>query len=225
PALTMTVSKDGISLFPYYKLKTMKTLSPLLALVLFLTFICESNSQTSAISSSAGQDYIIDKQQDTLKAIFVFPSRDIMPFGDTVWMQQRVIVLKNGNLVEFFPKDLQGFCYKGSYYESILLNKNTTQPATIARKFCKRIVNGAIQIYAFNTIVNDEEGYSRVMVDLYYKNDHRFPETMALDNTVAQLISGCPPLSKKIKQYGFSLENSLAIIRRYNTLLEPKTSH
>lgn len=203
----------------------MTTLYPLFVLAFFLT-ILESNSQTSSTSTS--HDFIIRKQQDTVKVLFIFPTAEATPLGDTVWMQNRIIVVANDETVEFLPEDLQGFCYNGSYYESICLVKDTTtNPWTTVRQFCKRILNGRIQVYASNSVGNDEEGYHRVITDLYYKMEDQFPEarTLIMNNTISKLISDCPPLSHKIKLNGLNSKDRLAFIRKYNSLLEPKTSH
>jgi len=174
------------------------------------------------------KDYIVGKKLDTLEVRFLFPPTAAMPFGDTLWMQDKVVIATNGTPSEFFPDDLHGFCYKGIYHESLWwLEDVTTNPWTIAKKFCKRIVHGAIPVYLCHQVITDEEGYKKVESRQYYKKDDKFVEVMFLNfnRGVSKLVSRDPALSEKVRNGEFKREDFLTIIQQYNNFQEPKTSH
>ena len=175
-----------------------------------------------------GRDYIVGKQGDTLDVRFILPSSDVMPYGDTVWLQDNVVVLKNDKRIELYHDDIHGFCYKGIYRESLWWVKDmNTNPWTIEKKFCRRIIEGAIPVYTCNEVTTDEEGFTKVTAKMYYKKNDRLLDVMFLDfnRGVSKLVSDCPKLSEKVRSGGFEREDFLGIIQEYNNFSAAKTSN
>ncbi|HEY9488938.1 MAG TPA: hypothetical protein VIQ51_11425 [Chryseosolibacter sp.] len=188
-----------------------------------------SENQSTHLASLSDNDYIIDQSQDTVQVRFVLPSSNDMPFGDTVWLQDKIIiVMESNNAIELFPNQLQGFCYGRQYYESLWWVEDlSTTPWTIEKKFCKQIVPGAIPVFSCNEIETDEEGYKRVTANLYYKQDEKYIRAMFLNfnRAVSKLVSGCPGLSQKVRDGKFPRDAFVSIISEYNKTIQPKTSH
>lgn len=174
------------------------------------------------------RDYLVGKQRDTLYVRFLLPSTEVMPYGDTVWLQDKVIVLKDDQSIELYPDDIHGFCYNGIYRESLWWVKDlNTNPWTLEKKFCKRIIGGAIQVYTCNDIITDEEGFKKVTATLYYKKNDRLLEVMFLnfDRGVSKLVSEYEELSEKVRSGGFHRDDFLGIIQEYNNYSAAKTSN
>ena len=186
-------------------------------------------NQYTPLASLSHNDYIIDRSQDTVQVRFVLPSNADMPFGDTVWLQDKIIIVMESNkAIELLPHEIQGFCYGTQYYESLWWVEDlSTTPWTIAKKFCKQIVPGAIPIFSCNEIETDEEGYKRVTANLYYKQDEQYMRAMFLNfnRAVSKLVSGCPGLSQKVRDGKFHRNDFVAIISEYNKIIQPKMSH
>lgn len=174
------------------------------------------------------RDYIVGKQRDTLDVRFILPSSDVMPYGDTVWLQDKVVVLKNDKRIELYPDDIHGFCYKGIYRESLWWVKDmNTNPWTLEKKFCRRIIGGAIQVYTCNDVTTDEEGFKKVTAKMYYKKNDRLLDVMFLNfnRGVSKLVSDDPKLSEKVRSGSFEREDFLGIIQEYNNFSAAKTSN
>lgn len=184
--------------------------------------------QMASISSSFGSNYIVGQTNDTLSVNFIIPSADVMPFGDSVWIQDQIIIANDGRPVELFPDQINGFCFIGSCYESLWWVEDTqTTPWTIARQFCKRIVTGAIPVFTCNEVTTDEEGYKTVRANLYYKQDDQYKPASFLNfnRGVSKLVSRHQDLSQKVKDGMFQRDDFIAIVQEYNKYQQPKTSH
>jgi tetratricopeptide (TPR) repeat protein len=166
-------------------------------------------------------NYIVGKKLDTLNVRFIIPSSTVMPYGDTVWIQDKVIVFKDGDRTELYPDDLHGFFYKGTYWESLWWVKDMkpNSPWTIEKKFCKRIIGGAIPVFTCNEVTTDEEGYKKVTAKMYYRKNDQFLEVMFLsfNRTVSKLVSDHRELSEKVRSGGFKRDDFLGIIKEYNS--------
>lgn len=184
--------------------------------------------QMASISSSFGSNYIVGQTNDTLAVKFIIPSADAMPFGDSVWIQDQIIIANDGRPVELFPDQINGFCFIGNYYESLWWVEDTqTTPWTIARLFCKRIVAGAIPVFTCNEVTTDEEGYKTVRSNLYYKQDDQYKPASFLNfnRGVSKLVSRHQELSQKVRDGMFRRDDFIAIVQEYNKYQQPKTSH
>jgi hypothetical protein len=184
--------------------------------------------QENSISSSFGANYIVGQTNDTLAVKFIIPSADVMPFGDSVWIQDRIIIANDERPVELFPDQINGFCFNGNYYESLWWVEDTqTTPWTIARLFCKRIVAGAIPVFTCNEVTTDEEGYKTVRSNLYYKQDDQYKPASFLNfnRGVSKLVSRHQDLSQKVRDGMFRRDDFIAIVQEYNKYQRPKTSH
>jgi hypothetical protein len=94
----------------------------------------------------------------------------------------------------------------------------TTNPWTIAKKFCRRIASGEIPVYTCNEVVTDDDGYKKVTSMMYYKKNDRFIRVMFLNfnKSVSNLVTGNHKLSEDIRNGRYRREDFLQIVQEYN---------
>ncbi|MEO5600889.1 MAG: hypothetical protein ABIR06_08180 [Cyclobacteriaceae bacterium] len=174
----------------------------------------------SANLQSSEKNYLVDLLADTVQVQFILPATQAMPFGDSVWIQKKVVISqKDDKPLELYPDNLLGFCYNGTYYESLWwIEDITTKPWTIARNFCKRILSGTIPVFTCNEVITDEEGYQKVSSKMYYKKNDQFLEVMFLNfnKSVSKLVSTNQELSEEVRNGSFKREDFLQILKEYN---------
>jgi hypothetical protein len=170
-------------------------------------------------------DYVIGKPNDTIPAHIILPAAADMPFGDSLWLQERLVVRARNTLATLTPDQLLGFCYKGAYYEFVARTDSATS-GSVARKFCRRVLAGVIPVFECLEVVADDEGRKRVESILYYKERSEHKEAVFRDlQGMSRLVSLCPGLFRKIQNGQLTTEDFLRVLRQYNKYLEPKTSH
>lgn len=173
------------------------------------------------------RSYIIGSQKDSLEADFILPSADVMPLGDTLWLQDKIIIADGDQSAELFPDQLSGVYYNGHYYETLWWEQDTlATPRVITRKFCKRILEGAVAVFTCNEVMPDKKGY-RVRAGLYYKQDGQYKPASLFNFqcAISRHKSQHEDLAEKVKSGNFRRDEFLALVQEYIKYLEPKTSH
>lgn len=169
----------------------------------------------------ASKDYVIGLQNDTLFVQFAMPSKEVMPLGDSLWLQDQVFVMKGSDNILLRPGEIQGYSYSGVYRESTTYLEDTkTQPWTYTKKFCKRTLEGAISMYRCYKSVPSFRDPTRLVVDsrMWYKKDGE-PQTVGFLNfkkEVAKLVEDYPELSEKIKAGAYERDDFEKIVHEYN---------
>lgn len=177
-----------------------------------------------SLPSVRGETYIIGKQNDTLKVDFIFPPSYEMPFGDSVWIQDQIIVEGDDKPATIVPEQIQGFCHDGVYYEALWwVDDVTVRPWTVAHKFCKQIVPGAIAVYSCYEVVTDDEGYKKVITSQYYKDDaegYKRVMFLSFKRGVSKLVAGYPELSERVRNGEFTRDDFIPVVQTYNMYKE-----
>lgn len=180
---------------------------------------------TSGSQKASG--YIITNKKDTLHADFIFPSPEMMLSADTSWMLDRIIIADGEQSVELLPHQLSGFTYDRHYYETLSWPEASgTTPGVITRKFCRRILDGAIAVFSCNEVLHDKKG-REVKAALYYKQDEKY-NPARLFNFHCHLSRHILPhreLVQKAKDGNLTGDEFVAAVREYNKYLQPKTSY
>lgn len=174
------------------------------------------------------RDYIVVRHSDTVEVNFLLPPLAAMPFGDSVWLQEKIVITCGDSPLELSPQQVESFCYRGTNYEALSSADETqTTPRTSERKFCKRLLTGAITVLSCNEIITDEAGNRSVISNLYYKQDAQYkPASLFNFNRgLSKRISPPRDLSEDAIGKKFDRNEFLAIVGEYNRYLEPKTSH
>jgi len=187
--------------------------------------------QTMAIDPIAGsgfRDYIVLTPGDTMDVRFVMPSHDSMPFGDSVWMEDQIIVLKDNKRVEIYPQEIHGYSYKGVYKESLRWVKDmNTSPWTYENKFCRRLVSGAIPVYKYYYVTTSMQNRTKQIVAtrMYYRKGDQLLEVMFLNfnRGVSKLVADYAELSERVKNGAFQREDFVKIIEEYNAWAKNKS--
>lgn len=178
------------------------------------------------ISSITHDNYIVGKQNDTLRVAFAFPPAYEMPFGDSVWIQDRIIIDGEQRQITLGPQDIRGFCRNGIYYEALWwVDDLTVRPWTTAHQFCKEIVRGEITVFACHEVNTDDEGHKSILTNEYYNDGSEgYKQAMFLSfkRGVSKLVADYPELSERVRNGEFTRDDFVAIVRAYN---EYKQSH
>jgi len=159
---------------------------------------------------------------------FVMPSHDSMPFGDSVWMEDQIIVLKDNKRVEIYPQEIHGYSYKGVYKESLRWVKDmNTSPWTYENKFCRRLVSGAIPVYKYYYVTTSMQNRTKQIVAtrMYYRKGDQLLEVMFLNfnRGVSKLVADYAELSERVKNGAFQREDFVKIIEEYNAWAKNKS--
>ncbi len=174
------------------------------------------------------RDYIVITPGDTMDVRFIIPSHDVMPFGDSVWMEDEIIVLKDNKRVEIYPKEIHGYSYKGVFRQSLTWVKDmNTSPWTYEHKFCQRVLSGAIPVYRYSYVTTSMHDRTQKIVAtrMYYKKGDQLLEVMFLNfnRGVSKLVADYPDLSERVKSGAYQREDFVRIIREYNEWMKNKT--
>jgi tetratricopeptide (TPR) repeat protein len=182
----------------------------------------EEGTKTQATARKSTRNFIVPKPGDTLEVSFILPSREVMRFGDSLWLQDRIIVMKNNKRVEFNPGEIHGYSYNGIFRESLTWVKDmNTNPWTFEKKFCRRIVDGAIPVFKCYQVKNGIQDTTEKFVEptmRYTAPDKRLIEVgfMNFNKAVSKLVSKYPELSERVKNGAYSDKDFLVVIREYN---------
>jgi tetratricopeptide (TPR) repeat protein len=167
------------------------------------------------------RDYIIDAKGDTIDAHFLIPSQDVMPYGDSVWLEDQVVVWKGTKTIEYYPTQIQGYCYKGVFRESLTWPRDrNTLPWTMEHKFARRLVDGAISVYRYYSVAPSIHNPNTMGVSsqMYYRKDNQLLEVMFLnfDKAVSKIVAGYPALAERVRSGAYRREDFIKIMEEYN---------
>jgi hypothetical protein len=167
------------------------------------------------------RDYVVGRAGDTLDVRFINPSLDVMTYGDSVWLQDRIIIMKGDKRVELNPPDIHGYCFKGVFRESLIWQKNTNNTTVeYEKKFCQRIVSGPISVYRYYNVINSFSDPREKVVTkkMYYKKDDKLREVMFLNfnKGVSKLIVENKELSERVQSGAYGREDFSKIMEEYN---------
>lgn len=184
--------------------------------------------QTALALAKTGDNYIIGKQHDTLQVAFIFPPASEMPFGDSVWIQDRIIIDGEQKHLTIGPRDISGFCHNNTYFEALWwVDDVTVRPWTTAYKFCKEITRGAITVFACHEVVTDDEGYNKVLTNHYYRDGaegYKQAVFLSFKRGVSKLVADFPALSEQVRNGEFTRDDFLSIVHTYNQYKSAKTN-
>jgi len=169
----------------------------------------------------AYRDYIVNASGDTIYAHLIVPSREIMPYGDSVWLQDKVVINANNKRQEFLPEQLHSYSYNGIVRESINWVKDfNTTPYTIEYKFCKRMASGTISVYDCYEVVPStrDPSVNLVITNQWYKKGELIESTgfLSFNKGVSKLVKEYPELSEKVRNGAYSREDFVKVVNEYN---------
>lgn len=188
----------------------------------------KSTSQNTLLSNKSVRNYIVAKPGDTLEVRFILPSSNVMPFGDSIWLQDQIIVVKNEKKVTLYPGEIHSYSYNGVVRESLTWVKDmSTNPWTFEKRFCKKLLTGAIPVFncyqVRNSFRDPTEKYVEATIR-YIRPDNHLGEfgLINFNKWVAKLVSKYPALSEKIRagEYQKTDSSFLEIIREYNSWIK-----
>lgn len=183
---------------------------------------------TQAVAINKVRNYIVTTRGDTVDVRFIIPSHDVMPFGDTLWLEDQIVVMKGNKREEIYPKEIHGYCYKGVFRESLTWIKDmNTSPWTYESKFCQRLLSGAIPVYRYSYVTTSMHDRTQKIVAtrMYYKKGDQLLEVMFLNfnRGVSKLVADYPELSERVKSGAYQREDFVKVIREYNEWMKNKT--
>ncbi len=168
------------------------------------------------------RNYIVYKPGDTLEVQFIMPSQEVMPFGDSLWLQEQIIVTKNEARIQYLPTQLHGYSYQGVFRESLEFVKDGPAiPMIIERKFCKRLTHGTISVYECYSVVNSVRDPTRQVVvpsSWYKKENEPILEVMFLNfnKGVSKLVSDYPELAERVRNGYYKRQEFTKVMQEYN---------
>lgn len=178
-------------------------------------------------SEVAYRDYVVFINGDTVYTKFVMPPRDVMPYGDSLWLQDQVIVYENDETIKVQAKDISSFSYKGVVRE--MFNRvvdTSTIPFKIEYKMCKRTITGAISLYQCYKREPSFRDKDKMIITgyPYYKKDGKFEVAMYgnFNKGVSKLVSDYPELSERVKNGEFMKDDLKKVVELYNAWAREK---
>lgn len=167
------------------------------------------------------RDYIVDMAGDTLEVRFILPSKESMPQGDSLWLQDQIIVAKGSDNVTLRPSEINGYSYNGIFRETaVLLKDSRTSPFTYEKKFCKQTLKSAISLYDCYSVESSfRDPTIKIVVTYkwYKKNAELLPVSfLSFKKEVARLVEDYPELSEKVKAGGFKRNDFEEVVHEYN---------
>ncbi len=167
------------------------------------------------------RDYLVFSSGDTLDVKFVMPSREVMPYGDTLWLQDKVIVIEEGKPTEILARDIMSFAYNGVIRETFSKVVDTsTTPFKIEYKMCARIETGVISLYNCHEVAASFSDPNKKFVKSfpYYKKGDKFEVAVFgnFNRGVSKLVSEHSELSERVKNGAFMKDDLAKIVREYN---------
>jgi hypothetical protein len=176
----------------------------------------------AAPSDKLARDYVVGKPGDTLEIRIVMPSAYTMPYGDSVALQEKIIVMKGDKKVELYAGEIYGYSFKGVFRESLSWIKDTnTRPWTYEKKFCERIVTGAIPVFKCYNVEHSPYNASEKIVttSLYFRKDDKLltPGFLNFNKGAAKIVEDYPALAEKVRNGGYQRQDFVRIIEEYNS--------
>lgn len=171
------------------------------------------------------RDYIVFVNGDTVEAKFIMPSKEVMPYGDSVWLQDQVIVLEEGKTIEVQAKDIASYSYQGVVRETYSrVEDSSTIPFKMEYKMCKRVETGVISLYECYKVEPSFRDPSQKFVRAYpyYKKGDKFEIAIYgnFNRGVSKLVAEYPELSERVKNGEFMKDDLRKIVREYNEFFE-----
>lgn len=182
----------------------------------------------SANAKTNFHDYIVLVSGDTLADVkFILPSRDVMPYGDSLWLQDQVIIIEDGKTIEIKAQNINAYSYNGKIRETrTWYDKEATLTFNTAYQMCERLEMGAISLYKCHSIETSMRDPNRKFVRTfpYYKRDKLFNIAVYgnFNKGVAKLVADYPELSARVASGEFMEGDLLKVIREYNAWAESK---
>ncbi|MEZ4946415.1 MAG: hypothetical protein R2804_12845 [Cyclobacteriaceae bacterium] len=171
--------------------------------------------------STKYRDYIVFVNGDTVDVQFVMPSRDLMPYGDSLWLQDRVIVIEDEKSIEILAKDIMAYSFQGVDRETYSKVVDTsTMPFTIEYRMCQRTATGTISLYRCHEVAISFSDPSKKFVKSvpYYKKGDKFEVAVYgnFNRGVSKLVSDYPELSTRVKNGEFVEGDLVKVVNEYN---------
>jgi tetratricopeptide (TPR) repeat protein len=181
----------------------------------------ESGSPTLMNDSSDAGDFIILKSGDSVKVKFLMPSRETMPYGDSVWLQDKIIVWNNNKRMEATARELVGYSYNGVYRHAIRSTEDgSSVPPVMSYKFCKMVESGAISVYDCYNVEPSFRDATRLIVATqgwYTKGEDTFKVMfLNFNRGVSKLVEDYPDLAEKVRGGTYEREDFNKVVREYN---------
>ncbi len=184
--------------------------------------VVDSPVEPPSASTPPTHDFILDRKGDTLFVKIILPPSATMPHGDSIWMQERVIVWEDNRQVTLQPTDISAYSYLGKYYEAYTwIDFQAKDPATRAKgMFVKRVLNGAIPIYVGYTPKPSLSDPTKIWIEksTYYKEDGAIVSAGFLNfkKGVSKLVANHTSLAAKVQSGEYGREDFVKIIQEYN---------
>lgn len=171
--------------------------------------------------STQYRDYIVFVNGDTVDVQFVMPSHDLMPYGDSLWLQDRVIVIEDEKSIEILAKDIMAYSFQGVDRETYSKVVDTsTMPFTIEYRMCQRTAKGTISLYRCHEVATSFSDPSKKFVKTvpYYKKGDKFEVAVYgnFNKGVSKLVSDYPELSARVKNGEFKEGDLVKVVKEYN---------
>ena len=173
------------------------------------------------------RDYIVFASGDTVYTRFLMPPQDVMQYGDSVWLQNQVIVVENGEAIEVDARNISSYSYNGIIRETFSRVVDTsTLPFKIEYTMCKRTLTGPISLYQCHRVEPSfrDKSVMVVVTHRYYKKEDKF-QVAAYGNFnkgVAKLVSDYPELSLRVKNGEFKKNDLEKVVQQYNEWAKEK---
>ncbi len=167
------------------------------------------------------RDYIVFVSGDTVYTRFLMPPQDAMQYGDSVWLQDQVIVVENGEAIEVEARNISSYSYNGVIRDMFSKVIDTsTIPFKIEYKMCKRTLTGPISLYLCYDVEPSfrDKQVMRVAGYPYYKKNEKFEVAVYgnFNKGVAKLVSDYPELSLRVKNGEFTKDDLEKVVQQYN---------
>ncbi|MFZ5970932.1 MAG: hypothetical protein ACOYXA_05025 [Bacteroidota bacterium] len=177
---------------------------------------------TSSAGANVTRDYLVDRKGDTVFVKIILPPASTMPHGDSVWMQEKVMVWEDGRQVTLLPTDIIAYSYQGKCYETYtwvdFQDKNPT--SRTKGMFVKRVVNGAIPLYVGYTPKSSSTDPTKIWIEksTFYKADGAITTAGFLNfkKGVSKLVANHTGLVAKVQNGEYGREDFVTIIQEYN---------
>lgn len=179
------------------------------------------NDVPTAKDIGSGGDFIILKSGDSVRVKFIMPSRETMPYGDSLWLQDQIIVWNNDKRIEAYPGELKGYVYQGIYRQSIEWRVDASKaPMKVTYKFCKCTEYGAISLFDCYNVEPSFTDKSRMVVqtERWYAKGNEISRAMFgnFKKNVSKLVEEYPELSSKVAEGAYERNDFQKIIKDYN---------
>jgi hypothetical protein len=185
------------------------------------------NKSEPKLQTISLHDYIVRTPGDTLNVRFIMPSHNIMAYGDSVWLQDKIIASIDDKKQEFLPQQLHSYSFNGVVRESVNWVKDfKTIPYTIEYKFCRRQAMGLISVYECYQVVPSTRNpeVNIVTASQWYRKGDVFESIgfLSFSKGMSRLVKDYPELSEKVKNGIYERKDLLRVVDEYNHKMSHK---